>query len=300
MPRIAKGLSGEIASLFAPWIADVFKRLKTTPSAVAYATRRAKKIDPLAIEISHSTLTRYLDGTSAPTVDTVRLLVQTLAPMGPLAPSTPSALFHSYPHVVLQIVQGLDAIGLDTYRAIFRRLPQEARRRQRSKLQRALAAIGNTLINNLPRHSSGSFRTADVRKADPHFSALHKWLRRVFKHRDLFAVVVAYDRFGSYFGNDETTAFSSLLDFYSPDLEAIYIEALHRYPTFDHKNEHYFGPEMLAAENLLAEPRIGIRSRIRAVSALLQPWAWEIAGDFLLGIPMIPWVEEDTLRENLG
>jgi len=258
-----------------------------------------KKSDPLAVEISDSTIRRFSQGSAAPTLATVHLLVKLMGAHGIIAPSSPNALYHSYPHALLQIVQGLDAIGLDWYMETFRRLPQLVRRAQRRRTQRRLSLAGNKIIGSFPLRKMYFTKIIDIQPGAKETKQLHRWVRRVVSHRDLFAVSLAYAYFGSYDYNDESRALLSLFDYYHADLERVYAEAIVRYPTFDQRLSAYAGPELRAAEDLLGNQRIDFRTRMRAISPLLQPWAFQFAEHFILGVPLLSWVEEDTIRENL-
>lgn len=207
--------------------------------------------------------------------------------------STLSALNASHLDVLAKVVIGLDQLGLDDYwnmrsRA---RLSQLARRRLRERVQERMGLLGNRAITEQAKRSTGNRpRPTDV---------MLRWIDRLQHQPDLLAICIAYAYLGTVDWDEESVAICAALDRYNPKLEALYARALDAYEQFDRENDMLCGPELYQAEEILRDYRYDRRRRIAFASNLFAVWSGQFAEAFINAVPLLEWVEQDTLRANL-
>ena len=245
-------------------------------------------------EISYSNLKKIVSGASAPSPDTV-LRIVSLLPRTSRSPSTLAALFNSYPHVLARVIIGLDVLGLEATRERFRDVPQVQRQIERGRLQARIGLRGFRAIQSVGEQSS---RKA-LRRAKP-VVRLERWITDLVEHFDLFAIAIAYCYFSTPFWDRESAALYSVLNRYDAAREALYAVALRRYADFNKYSDAYAGPTLDRAEQILTDCRIARIDRIAMVSPLFGAWAGLFAESFIASVPLLKWVDDETLRENLG
>jgi len=208
------------------------------------------------------------------------------------APSILSALRSSYPHMLVRIIAGLDILGLDTYWKIRREVPQQQRRDERATLQTGLGSIAFEILHD----TTEPLRNVKHRISVPKLEA---WIRTLIAHPDLFAVMLAYACFGTPHGDPEADALWHVLQCYDPSRESLYALALERYVEFNRAGDQYAWQFLYDAERTMGDHTIDRLQRHFMVSQLLGAWATLFADEFITAVPLLRWVDDDTVRENL-
>jgi hypothetical protein len=100
-------------------------------------------------------------------------------------------------------------------------------------------------------------------------------------------------------GNEESIAICAALDRFNPQRETLYRHALSAYKRFDQTNDMLCGPELRQAEEILRDYRYERRRRFEFASKLFAAWSGQFAEAFINAVPLLEWVDQDTLRANL-
>src|SRR5580692_5693012 len=225
MPRLSSAKSTQIAQYYSMWISDELKRTNVTPGQLAYLTRpHSRDADDDSPEISHSNLTKLILGQSAPALSTALRIPHLISKISRRSSSTLESLWHSYPHVIAQIVLGLDLQGIARHSPLRRKLSQQSRRRMRSRLQNRLGAAGNAALES----SEGYRKRHKAWRAFP-APSIERWVKTLLPHPDLLGIAIAYAYFSSFHGDTESTEMMSVFGRYDAQREEIYRSALDRY-----------------------------------------------------------------------
>lgn len=287
-----------VARRYGPWFKTELERIGVSFGQLSYLTRPHNASG--GTELSHSNLKKLAEGRGAPTVNTVIRIAQLSAQLSGQCSSTLCALSHSYPEIIVSIIIGLDLVGLDEYWRIRTRTAQLPRHRLRSRLQKRLGRKGFEALHSLPdfttRRDNFSRLLGD--------STVRNWVKRLQPRYDLLAVSVAYSYFGPFFGDTESMEMRAIFNEYDADRERIYVNALERYrsevPPTSRPNGAYDHNFLEQAQRVLIHETSDDFRVSSVVSPLLGAWANGFASDFIIEVPLLSWVDDDTLRENLG
>jgi hypothetical protein len=297
MPRLAKSRSFLIARRYGPWLREELDRIGVTLGQIAYLTR--PHVSTTGSELSHSNLKGFVSGSSAPTFTTVIRIQHLLAQISRDSSSTLCALSHSYPEIITRIILGLDFEGLKEYWRIRSATSQDQHRRLRWRLQRRYGNQGFKALHRLPDYVKRKDRygrlVAEV--------AARIWITRLAGQRDLLAIAIAYAYFGPYYGDTESMEMRAVFDEYDASREAAYTSAFERYCAESSgraaPSESYAHDVLAQAERLLMQATADDFRVASVASPLFGVWANAFASDFVATVPLLAWIDDETLRSFL-
>jgi hypothetical protein len=241
MSKISKPMAKRVSASFAPWLKKTMAQ-----AGVTVQTLRTRLVYD-GVERGKLTLEGYLrpeDG-KAPTPDSVLELVPRLTAKDGTGPSTPLALAHSYPHVLIRIIDGLYQIE----GAAAREVP--------AKHFMRLGDEGLTLLKKV-----GKARTHWL-KCQPLYL---EWMKRALAVPGTLPAMLAFAYCVSFDGAPEAAALRNYFDWYHPELERYYERALNR--AIDRVRE----PLLRTAERIAADDELDEWARSAGIRTVVESW----------------------------